>query len=128
MNEHIERWLQKAENDLRVAEHEMHLPDKERITEAICFHCQLAVEKYLKAYLIAFEINFNDTHDLALLLNLCAKQDQEFSSLHLGNLSFYAIEIKYPDDFYSPTTKEARESIKIAKTVKELVLKKLQKE
>jgi len=43
----------------------------------------------------------------------------------VGNLSFYAVEIRYPDDFYIPTIKEAKDSIRIAKQVKKLILRKI---
>lgn len=126
-DEYLKRWLIKADNDLKVAEHEMETNEKERVKEAICFHCQQAVEKYLKAYLIFHKTDFGRTHNLEYLLTLCSKKDEEFKKIDVGNLSFYAVEIRYPDDFYIPTTKETEESIKIAKQVKEFVLRKLKK-
>lgn len=46
-DEYLQRWIIKANNDLIVAEHELYTSKDERVTEAICFHCQQAVEKYL---------------------------------------------------------------------------------
>lgn len=124
-DDYLERWVIKANNDLTVAEHELNTSRKERVTEAICFHCQQAVEKYLKAFLIFHKQDFGKTHNLEYLLKLCSQQDKEFQAVDVGNLSFYAVEIRYPDDFYIPTTKEAKENIKIAKQVKKFVLKKI---
>jgi HEPN domain-containing protein len=52
IDEYIRNWLQKADSDLRMIEHEMALPDTEWVTDGICFHCQQAVKKAQKAYLI----------------------------------------------------------------------------
>jgi HEPN domain-containing protein len=72
MTEYVRRWLTKANNDLKVAEHEIVLRPEDMVTEAICFHCQQAVEKFLKAYLITNEIEFGRTHNLEYLLELCS--------------------------------------------------------
>lgn len=64
IDEYLKRWLIKANNDLKVAEHELKMPLEERVTEAVCFHSQQAVEKFLKAYLITQNIAFGKTHNL----------------------------------------------------------------
>jgi len=46
----VKNWLDKAEKDLISAKHELSF--KDMVTESVCFHCQQAVEKYLKAYLL----------------------------------------------------------------------------
>jgi HEPN domain-containing protein len=64
MNEEIvQLWIIKADNDLTVADHE--LGHKQPTTDAICFHCQQACEKYLKAFLIFHGVEFPRTHALA---------------------------------------------------------------
>ena len=125
IDEYIRRWITKAVRDLRVAEHELSLPTDEIITDAVCFHCQQAVEKFLKAYLASKNVDFGKTHNLEYLVELCAKADPEFKSIPLGNLSFYAVEIRYPDEFYIPSLDEASESFQIAVNVKSFVFKKL---
>ncbi len=107
-NKYLENWMAKADNDLKVAEHEMKLKEKERVHEAICFHCQQAAEKYLKAYLVSRNIDFGKTHNLEYLLELCAKQDRDFKTVNAGDLSSYAVEIRYPDNFYIPNLKETK--------------------
>lgn len=123
---YLKNWLIKADNDLKVAEHEICVERNERVTEAVCFHCQQAVEKYLKAYLIFCRIDFGKTHNIEYLIELCSQRDKEFRKIEAGNLSFYAVEIRYPDDFYIPAVKEAQESIKIAKQVKKFVLQRIE--
>ena len=48
IDEYVKKWLIKANNDLEVAENLMKLSSEEAINEAICFHSQQAVEKFLK--------------------------------------------------------------------------------
>jgi HEPN domain-containing protein len=57
MDDEVKGWLIKAESDFRVIEHELKLPDDEIVKDAVCFHCQQAVEKYLKAFLIHHKIH-----------------------------------------------------------------------
>jgi len=122
-NNYIQNWLTKGDNDLKVAQHEI-LNRRECITDAVCFHSQQAVEKYLKAFLILHEIDFGKTHNIEYLIKICTSIDSDFETINTGNLSFYAVEIRYPDDFYIPTFKEAKESIKIASEIKQFVLNK----
>jgi len=122
---YVNLWITKAMEDFKTAEYILKLPAEEIITSSVCFHSQQAVEKLLKAYLINNDIEVGKTHDLEYILELCKKVDSEFDNIELGNLSSYAVEVRYPDDFYIPSVGEARESFKIAKYVKEFVLRKI---
>lgn len=126
IDEYVKKWLIKADNDLKVAENEMKLPSAEdMVTEAICFHSQQAVEKFLKAFLITKKVEFEKTHNLEFLIELCVKVDEEFKKIEVGNLSFYAVEVRYPNEFYMPTIGEAKECLELARKAKEFVLRKL---
>ena len=61
------------------------------------------------------------------LLNLCSERDktikEELSKTDI--LTDYAVEIRYPDDWYEPTIDEAREAIDLALVVKENIFVKL---
>jgi HEPN domain-containing protein len=125
IDEYIEKWIIKAINDLKVAEHELRQPTDEIITDAICFHCQQAVEKLLKAYLASKNIDFGKTHNLEFLLERCLEIDPDFREVDVGNLSFYAVEIRYPDEFFIPSIAEAKECFIIASKDKDFLLKKI---
>jgi len=125
MDEYIKKWLVKANNNLKVALHELTLGEEHAVTDAVCFHAQQSVEKFLKAFLISKDLEFGKTHNLEYLLELCAGKDKDIRKLETGNLSYYAVELRYPDDFYVPTFAEAEEAIKLAEDVKKYVLKKL---
>jgi len=125
IDEYVRKWLLKAAGDLRVAENELQVSSGDMVTEAICFHAQQAVEKCLKAYLITRSVEFGKTHNLEFLLELCIKEDPGFQEIDVGNLSFYAVEARYPDEFYIPSLDEAQEYVGIAGRVREFVLEKL---
>ena len=125
MKENVKKWFIKAMEDLKVVEHEMVLLKNEIGTSAVCFHCQQFVEKVLKAYLTIKNVDFGKTHNLEFLLELCRKQDRDFEQIDTGNLTFYAVDVRYPDEFYIPSFEEARECYEIAKKVKEFIERKL---
>ncbi|OGL39502.1 MAG: DNA-binding protein, partial [Candidatus Schekmanbacteria bacterium GWA2_38_11] len=103
MTEEVKRWLIKAIEDFNIAKHELTFPKKEISTGPVCFHAQQLVEKLFKAYLVLNKIDFGKTHDLEHLLKLCSELDSEFKDLDVGNLTNYAVEVRYPDEFYIPS-------------------------
>ena len=95
----VEQWIAKAEVDYRAAERL--LRDSEPIREAIAFHCQQVVEKYVKAFLVRHQLEFPKTHNLGQLLDLVAQVAAELAaSLEPAEaLTPYGVEIRYPGDF-----------------------------
>ncbi len=69
----IQKWLHKAQSDLNMAQAAINLQPPE--SAMVCFHCQQAIEKTLKAYLACQDVEFEWTHALKYLLGLCAGQD-----------------------------------------------------
>jgi len=121
LKEITEQWKLKADRDLKLVEKELNT--EEPLTDILCFHCQQAVEKYLKTYLISQCVKPPKTHDIAILLEECKKHDLAFSSLSdVSYLTAYSVEIRYPDDFYIPEKSELFEAYKKAIRVKEFVL------
>jgi HEPN domain-containing protein len=99
-------------------------------TDVLCFHCQQAVEKYLKAYLTFRGIKIRKTHDLQTLFDLCIQQDKDFRSFDktvIARLTLCAVEVRYPELSFIPTLQEVKEYYAFACEVKELVSKKLGK-
>ncbi|MBU0599591.1 HEPN domain-containing protein [bacterium] len=118
----INNWIDKAEKDLRSVMHELSFSDV--VTESVCFHCQQAVEKYLKAYLLFLGIPFTKTHEIGELITKCEDTDREIGMLknEADKLSDYAVEVRYPDDWFEPALEDAKEALEIAKRIKEFVL------
>ncbi|MBU1261575.1 HEPN domain-containing protein [bacterium] len=121
-----QNWFKKADNDLKNAK--VVIEVEEPPTDTICFHCQQTAEKYLKGFLAYHNIEFEKEHDLDYLLDLCCKADSSFDSLRdmAENLTPYAVESRYPSDlFYEYSIEQAREAIRIAEHIRELVRGKL---
>jgi len=125
IEEQVKNWILKAMEDFRVAKHELGFPDDEIATGPVCFHCQQLIEKLLKAYLVSRKVDFGRTHDLEFLLELSKLEDPEFKELDIGNLRFYAVEVRYPDEFYFPSVEEAKKCFEISLNIKDFVFSKL---
>jgi len=113
------QWLAKAENDLLNADNNL----KSEIVpyDTVCFHCQQAAEKLLKAYLVARGVPLPFTHDLLLLLEeiLPYRADAEMLRDDLALLMPYAVGVRYPDELFAPTREDACEARKAAQDVLE---------
>ncbi len=93
LRELILKWMQKADNDLKTAR--LGLSAVEPVTDTICFHCQQAAEKYLKAYLVSKNIVPDKTHKIENLLENCIATDQSFAELEDTKiLTEYAVELR----------------------------------
>ena len=77
MNEElIKEWVLKAEEDYLTVE-ELYKIHVRRFAAIICFHAQQCAEKYLKALLIACNIEPPRTHSLETLLDLIVDEMPE---------------------------------------------------
>ena len=122
---YLKNWLIKANEDIAVIK-QLSSEQPEFYTTAISFHSQQAVEKFLKAFLIYKDIEFQRTHDVDYLLAECLKiETLGFSSIDLKNLNDYAVTVRYPDDFMTPSLKAALENKEIALNVKEIIESKI---
>jgi len=97
MNELTEEWVDKAEEDFNSADLLLHAGEVPLPSPA-CFHCQQCAEKYLKAFLQEHQIQFERTHVLMALLELCIPLDRDFEKLgvDLDSLEGYAVAVRYP--------------------------------
>jgi HEPN domain-containing protein len=77
--EFTREWIRKAESDFKTAEHLLQGgPD---FAEGTAFHSQQAAEKYLKAFLVWHQIEFQKTHDIEALLRLAGKVDDKIPEI-----------------------------------------------
>lgn len=116
-----ESWLRKASNDLRYAE--IDLAALPAAPEDAVFHCQQAVEKALKAFLVCHDEPFQKTHDLGKLGHQGMQLDPELESFveEVVDLSKYAWMFRYPGDPVAPTIEEAAEILLRARRAVEQV-------
>lgn len=123
----VKKWIQKAENDLKIGKDEMATP--EPAGDMVCFHMQQCAEKYLKAFLIFHDREYPRSHNLEALLELCSRIDYEFQRLvdeGVAGLTPYATTLRYAEEFYSPSLEEVNQAICLAEKVRDFVRKKLQ--
>ena len=113
-------WIQKAEGDLATARRELRARTAPNY-DAVCFHAQQCAEKYLKALLQEAVTPFGKTHNLSLLLDLLKDQYPALELIRptLAMLSAYAVEYRYPGE--SADKDVARQAVKMAEEVKQLV-------
>jgi hypothetical protein len=73
MQKETRRWVQKAESDVKGAR--KLAGTGPQLNDLICFHCQQAAEKYLKAFLQELGLAIPRTHDLGDLLDRLVPHD-----------------------------------------------------
>jgi len=106
INNNVISWITKADHDFGTAK--IVFEHIKEYKDTICFHCQQAVEKYLKALLICSDIEFKFKHSLIYLLNLLSEKieisDKMFeNAIKLEN---FAVEFRYPNEIVEPTNQE----------------------
>ncbi|MEW6482818.1 MAG: HEPN domain-containing protein [bacterium] len=119
----VNEWLSKADDDFNFAE--ANLKEKSEFYAQICFFFHQAAEKYLKAFIIAYNLEFEKIHNLIGLLRICAKKEPSLLSLfpQCDLLNAFYIETRYPVHWPTNYTREkaldAKEAVKeIAETIK----------
>ena len=121
--ERAKAWLLKAENDLLSADN--NLAANQIPFDVVCYNCQQAAEKYLKALLVLLNVQPPRIHDLLALL-----QDiRKYLKTPVPNgiesscviLNPYGVEIRYPDDGSSPTLADSKEARDAAEVIRRWV-------
>ena len=90
------QWIDRAESDLlNVANN---VAAEQVPWDTVCFHCQQAVEKYLKAVLVILEEQVPRIHDLEQLLDLVKVNLPELAECRedLRWLTTWAVASRYP--------------------------------
>jgi HEPN domain-containing protein len=117
----VAQWVQRAESDLRNAEHTLTMGE-DCPYDTVCFHAQQCAEKYLKALLTFLSIDFPKIHDIAELSALLPTHLRPSLSIEeQERLTYYAVEARYPGVWEPITRTEAEEAVAIAHRVREAV-------
>jgi len=123
----VKRWVEKADHDrIAAADALTHTPP---ITDVAAFHCQQAVEKLLKAFLVHQREPFERIHDLVELLATCTRCDPAFEALRscVEPLTPYAVRFRYPGPA-DPSVEQATAALEAVHVVWQFVLDRLPKE
>ncbi len=88
------------------------------LRETLCFHAQQAVEKSLKAVLIANTIEFPRTHNLEVLFDLLPQDLSVPETVRAAvSLTQHAVSSRYPREIEPVEEAEYQEAIQLAKTL-----------
>lgn len=120
-NDLVKQWIQIANDDILVANQLLNYDNI--YPRSICFHCQQSAEKYLKAYLVYFDLDIIRTHDLVTLINKLIEKDKKLLDFieSASVLTPYAISARYLDDFESISEDEAKEALILANEIKNYI-------
>ena len=98
-------WLRKADEDFEFA---VSIIEDSIYYAQICFHFHQAGEKYLKSFIISFDLEFKKIHDLPVLLKLCLAKAPNLKSVmdDCKFLNRFYIDTRYPVHWPTQYTKE----------------------
>lgn len=120
-SELVKDWLSRADDDLRMAE--LAISASPPVCWGAAFHAQQAAEKLLKALLTFHNVEFEKSHSIDYLLDLCATVQSGVKALRAKatKLTDFAVELRYPFPRPDPTESEAKDAVEIARTVRRFV-------
>lgn len=122
----VDEWILKANGDFRVAEHEFARSDNP-VYDAVCYHCQQAIEKLMKAVVIGNSQTPPFTHDLQILDGLVRQVSPTWLSdaNELRFLTLAAVQYRYPGE--CADRKAAERAISLCKAYRSKLLMILQR-
>jgi HEPN domain-containing protein len=109
----VAEWLKKADEDYQFAASVL---EDSTFYAQICFHFHQAVEKYLKAFIVARDLEFQKIHDLLVLLNVCSNVEPALHEIkeHCKFLNRFYIDTRYPVHWPTKYTREEAAKAKSA--------------
>lgn len=119
MTQETKEWYDLAVMDLGVAKHleNSYYP---KPLEIICYHCQQAVEKGIKALIVHYgaEGGIPKLHDLSFLLNQIKNKTniEERYYDYADTLTPYGVSIRYPHELFLEE-RHAKEAIRYAEEI-----------
>ncbi len=110
------RWLRWAREDLALGEHGF--GNEALAPRGACVWAHHAGEKAIKALLVVHDVDPPKRHNLDRLARLLpANEVERFALLDLPELSRWAIEGRYPDDFDEATREQAAVALGLARAI-----------
>ena len=99
MKQLTEEWISKAEGDYHTMLRESraeHFPN----FDAVCFHAQQCVEKYLKARMCEAEVRIGRSHDLVAILEMAMDIEPSWRQFKedMAYLSQFSVVFRYPGE------------------------------
>jgi len=120
----VRGWLVKATQDWSAVK--MLMAASTPLPAIAAFHCQQAVEKTLKAFLVYQQTPFEKVHDLRTIVRCCCESDSTFEQLLevVEPLNIYAVVVRYPGPS-DPTIEQVRRAMHAVEHTWKFVAKRL---
>jgi HEPN domain-containing protein len=117
-------WLLKAHEDIWAAD--LIVKEDYYYTAVATSHCQQAIEKYFKAFLLEHGWKLVKTHDLPELYEEIKKiKDFNLNENIISEIYDRYSGTRYPDDYNPPTQEQTREFYKFALEVQKKITEEL---
>jgi HEPN domain-containing protein len=124
MKKFVDDWLMLAEQDIRTASV---IINEDHLTNIVAFHCQQAIEKYFKAYILENDKPLLKIHDLPKLYGMIKKiKDFKIDEDILAVINETYIEDRYPGELGllpdgMPSDEQAHNFLEFAKEIEEKI-------
>ena len=125
MKRQVKAWVGFAEKDLLTISE---IIKNEKLTNVVVFHCQQAIEKYFKAYILENSKPLLKNHNLLALYGIIKEiKDFNIDEDMLSTINDIYLESRYPgeigllDDGLKPTVEQANQFFTFAKDIKEKI-------
>ena len=117
----LKQWLGRAKSNLSRAASGKTAPDI--VYEDLCFDCQQAAEKSLKALMVLNDIVPSPTHSLSLLVETLEKHTIDIPDdvKEAVALSYYAVTTRYPGRYEPVDEQEYQDALMMARQIVEWV-------
>ena len=129
MKKQVEAWIGFAEKDLLTISE---IIENQNLTNIVTFHCQQAIEKFFKAFILENDKTLMKIHNLLTLYGTIKEiTDLELDEDLLSTINDIYLESRYPgevgllDDGSMPTTEQANQFFAFAKEVEAKIKQKL---
>jgi HEPN domain-containing protein len=131
MKKQVETWIQFAEKDMMTISEIIKNPN---LTNIVTFHCQQAIEKYFKAFILEKEKPILKIHNLLTLYGTIKEiTDLKLDEDLLSIVNDIYLESRYPgeigllDDGSMPTIEQANNFFSFAKEIETKIKNELKK-
>ena len=122
----VKKWIQYAQEDYISAVARAKVVGNPYSPRQVCYDCQQAAEKILKAYTIAKDGTRNKEHRLDVLLISCRQYSDDFDVLGVAcsTLNEHITKTRYPSD-KEITVEDMNDALKCAGDIMEFTKSKL---
>lgn len=122
----IKDSLRKTLLELNYAENELNRPIEDVVTLSICLTARKSISALMRDYLRSKEITPDKENSLQELLTQCKKADTQFKEIDISKILCSGHSHTQCEDKHCLSYNNVEECVTVAKTVKELVLNKLE--